>query len=120
MWTSRPDSEPCCGPDPGPVADSEEVVRLLHSRIETPAKSAFTRGELHPPEDETVDNSCGNAHGVSVLRRKDLSDAEVQKLSEAQAAMKTGRQPAGGRTASVRALRSSMNGNVLCFLHFFE
>jgi hypothetical protein len=106
-WTGRPDDEPCCGDVPGAVAPQEAVARLIHSKIEVPAHSAFKRSELTCPDPGVeFDNACGNADGCSVDRSLSLTDPELCQRADTQAALREGRTGRGAYVAEVAALRA--------------
>lgn len=105
-WTGRSESQPCCEGPLGRVEPSEEVARLLHSRIVEPDKAAFTRTELTGHGIANPSNDCGSADGCSVDRTASLTDAEIRERSELQAQLKAGRTSEGAIIANVGTLRA--------------
>lgn len=106
-WTRRSDIAAACGADPGPVADREDVARLLHSTIVDPAAAAFSRKELEaPPPATAFDNTCGFADGCSVHRSTNLSNEEIAARARVQAAVRAGREGRGAIVAAVSDLRA--------------
>lgn len=105
-WTDRPDSVPCCGDKPGAVACHEDVARLIHSKILDPDTLAFSRKELTAEKIVSPSNVCGDADGCSVDRATGLSDDELRRRANAQAAKKEGRTGQGAWVANVAVLRS--------------
>lgn len=118
-WTARPDSEQCCGADPGPPADGESVVRLIHTRIEEPEYEPFSRNQLVVLNG--FSNACGDADGTSVTRMHDLSDADVCAMAERLAAIRPGREGRGGLVAAVGAIRAvrlpHLPDEQICFVY---
>lgn len=105
-WTGRPDSEPCCGDQPGSVACEEDVARLIHSKIQEPDVLAFTRKQLAAENIKSPSNICGEADGCSVERTAGLTEDDLRARAEAQAAQREGRTGQGAWIANVAALRA--------------
>lgn len=105
-WTTRPDSENRCDGPLGYVRDEETVARLLHSKIEIPMSSAFSRKMLEMPKDGVFDDACGDADGCSVDRAESLDVSELCARADAIAALGEGRVGRGAVVARVGDLRA--------------
>ncbi|QIK77752.1 hypothetical protein G7077_01315 [Sphingomonas piscis] len=89
--------------------DNEIVARLLHSGIAEPDFDPFLRKDFFPPQDREMSNVCGEADGVSVVRRLDYTDQDLQqKAVELAGENRTGEGALLARAADLRNIRLSL------------
>lgn len=119
-WISRSEATACCPGGHGPVQGCERLARLLHTKIVEPDYDPLRRSDFFPPTKRPMSNECGSSDGCSVIRASGLSDEDVRKLAQAQAARREGREQKGAllaECAALRAIRLPNNDNQVVFVY---
>ncbi len=108
------------------MGSGEALARLIHSKnYPKPISGEFEwvrRKELFPVPNKPIDNTCGNAEGVSVDRIIELTEDDIWQRSCARVSGKVDRQAKGALVAKATELRDiSLEGiEVEQFVYIYD